>query len=118
MLPSAELGKGNHHIITTDYLKLFPAGYPKLCDFYSMAFFLLVLASMPLRIKNTIAILAPGSNTFAVLVKCIHVKDCIYYSTSSNKFCPHINIIIMIINSISADNNYCVDDLVRKRRLL
>src|SRR5215213_959374 len=79
MLPSAELGKGNHHN-TTDYLKLFTAGYPKLRDFYSMAFFLLVLASMPLCIKNTIAILAPGSNTFAVFVKCIHVKDCIYYS--------------------------------------
>jgi hypothetical protein len=73
MLPSAELGKGNHHN-TTDYLKLFTAGYPKLCDFYSMAFFLLVLASMPLCIKNTIAILAPGSNTFAVFVKCIHVR--------------------------------------------
>src|SRR5829696_7834143 len=93
MLPSAELGKGNHHN-TTDYLKLFTAGYPKLCDFYSMAFFLLVLASMPLCIKNSIAILAPGSN----------------------KYCPHI--IIIIINSISANNNYCVDDLVRKRTLL
>jgi hypothetical protein len=73
MLPSAELGKGNHHN-TTDYLKLFTAGYPKLCDFYSMAFFLLVFASVPLCIKNTIAILAPGSNTFAVFVKCIHVR--------------------------------------------
>ena len=76
MLLSVELGKGNHHN-TTDYLRLFPAGYPKLRDFYSMAFFLLVLASMPLCIKNTIAILAPGSNTFAMFVKCIHVRDCI-----------------------------------------
>jgi hypothetical protein len=29
---------------------------------------------MPLCIKNTIAILAPGSNTFAVFVKGIHVR--------------------------------------------
>ena len=77
MLPSADLGKDNHHHHhkAADYLKLFPAGYPKLSDFYSMAFFLLVLASMPLCIKNTIAVLAPGSNTFVVFIKCIHVKD-------------------------------------------
>jgi hypothetical protein len=29
---------------------------------------------MPLCIKNTITILAPGSNAFAVFVKCIHVR--------------------------------------------
>jgi hypothetical protein len=87
MLLSAELGKDNIIIIillVTDPvllpLLLFPASYPKLRDFYSVAFFFLMLISMPFCIKNTIAIFAPGSNTFAMLIKGVHVKNYSYYS--------------------------------------
>jgi hypothetical protein len=59
---------------------LFPASYPKLCDFYSVAFFFLMLVSMPSCIKNTIAIFAPSGYTFAMLVKGIHVNNPSYYS--------------------------------------
>ena len=85
MLLSAELGKDNIIIIllVTDpvllLLLLFPASYPKLRDFYSVAFLFLMLISMPFCIKNTIAIFAPSGNTFAMLVKGIHVKDPSYY---------------------------------------
>jgi hypothetical protein len=84
MLLSAELGKdddnNNNRITMTISLLLFPASYPKLRDFYSVAFFFLMLVSMPSCIKNTIAIFAPSGNTFAMLVKGIHVKDPSYYS--------------------------------------
>ena len=84
MLPSAELGKddddNNNNRITMTISILYPASYPKLHDFYSVAFFFLMLVSMPSCIKNTIAIFAPSGNTFAMLVKGIHVKDPSYYS--------------------------------------
>ena len=83
MLLSAELGKDdddNNNRITMTISLLFPASYPKLHDFYSVAFFFLMLVSMPSCIKNTIAIFAPSGNTFAMLVKGIHVKDPSYYS--------------------------------------
>ena len=80
---SAELGKDdddNNNRITMTISLLYPASYPKLHDFYSVAFFFLMLVSMPSCIKNTIAIFAPSGNTFAMLVKGIHVKDPSYYS--------------------------------------
>ncbi len=90
MLLSAELGKdddNNNRISMTISTLLFPASYPKLHDFYSMAFFFLMLISIPSCIKNTVAIFAPSGKTFAMLVKGVHVKDSRYYSTSSNKYC-------------------------------
>lgn len=84
MLLSAELGKddnnNNNNRIPMTISLLFPVSYPKLRDFYSVAFFFLMLVSMPSCIKNTIAIFAPSGNTFAMLVKGIHVKDPSYYS--------------------------------------
>jgi hypothetical protein len=83
MLLSAELGKDdddNNNRITMTISLLYPASYPKLRDFYSVAFFFLMLVSMPSCIKNTIAIFAPSGNTFAMLVKGIHLKDPSYYS--------------------------------------
>lgn len=93
MLLSVELEKDNNNhnpnhnfLLLTNSTLLSPASYPKLHDFYSMAFFFLVLISMPSCIKNTITIFAPSGNTFAMFIKGVHVKDYSYYPKSRNKY--------------------------------
>jgi hypothetical protein len=67
-----------------------------------------MLISMPSCIKNTVAIFAPSGNTFAMLVKGVHVDDPkVTIQNSRNKY--YVS---------SADNNYRMNRLVSKRRLL
>lgn len=116
MLLSAGLGKDsdilNHSRVAISLLLLFPARYPKLCDFHSVFFFFLMFTCMPSSIKNTIAIFAPSCNTFPMFVKGVHIlRAALLIKVAVIK-------IIDDINCISADNNYRMDGLIGKRRFL
>ena len=115
MLLSAGLGKDSDIIIEVEQLYLlllFPASYPKLCDFHSVFFFFLMFTCMPSSIKNTTAIFAPSCNTFPMFVKGVHILRA--------AFTTQLVVIKIIddINCISADNNHCMEGLIGKRRFL
>jgi hypothetical protein len=117
MLLSAGLGKDsdilNRSRVAISLFLLFPASYPKLCDFHSVFFFFLMFTCMPSSIKNTIAIFAPSCNTFPMFVKGVHIlRTAFTNQTSRNKD------FIDDIDCISADNNYRMDGLIGKRRFL
>ena len=122
MLLSAGLGKDSDILnrsqvvislsLSLSLLLLFPASYPKLCDFHSMFFFFLMFTCMPSSIKNTIAIFAPSCNTFPMFVKGVHILRTAFTNQASR------NKDYRWFNCISADNNYSMDGLIGKRRFL